>query len=1016
MASPITLLTKVRSGRLGEIVTFKCDNVFEAIYAVKNNTKMYKNPVLKKRSSSPSKDDDKKKGKEKKADDDKMDDSVINYYKVKMQCSNLPNPKALKSDKHERARSYLKRARVTIVDDDDVEAVAMDDPIPTGKGQKHVLYKDGHWYAVLKTDSDQDSPMTNKEMKQLEKDFAEHAALQEKRRSKRVPGDENDELLAFVSSFVGQSADNLSRVQRYEKAVIKRFEDDLRSLEEELKAEYKKHHHKDKRMTKDETIFNSDKFKEWYAEALKERMSERMSEQKGGVLGPMRRSTNGSTNRFGNTPYGAIIRPRPDVMTPQTTPEDDAPLEMKDLDTMNTELYSINVELQNIIDLGNEFLNQIEPHYMNTVNTDPLSIQQGLVYPNEGPDVFLMLASLNPDFSEITDLPMQGDDAQRSKTVSMQHGGGFPYENLRLAADLKHDFGYDYAKINPEANKHSKQYKSEDGFIKYVIHNTLVNNPDKINRFSVKTVTEWQKNTRGNLQESFQGDNMMVIDGSIPKNLVKDGGVQKVITVGHLIDPFLSSQPDLTPAFYINKPEQLSILKNIFEKFFKEAGFVRTFYLKANNTNIEIAVSYPGKKEAVIKVEAQLFSIANIKDIVVDLNKKKSSKNPLYKALEPVLPKTNNIEHKKLFFMMFKEIGDHIQLHELKRNKESFPPIFDKIQFATQDRILYADAIYQDQNVLFPIKSFHSKFNANHLKVIFDLNSIVDDLVDEKETGRSTSASPADEDDAKYIICYSKKFKPIDDASKIQTYWDQKIRAFAWRFNLIGGHNSHVLNDLFQSQYQTYFRLQINFDNVKKFVVTTILGDNADMVVQARPIVKSLDFSKTALLFDLLLDALHEMNSFYNDGVYIQTLVTYSTKLQTALQQLVKLNQQAVTQSQSKTGILERVTRSLRGKDPMQPMKEVFQDVLKTLKMNKEAYQRIITLQSSIKPMVTMLNQLLPNITSVQNVHTKLKGYVKQMDLRRQQNAERIKEQMELMTDRINQHFDNISNIIHKKK
>lgn len=281
MASPITLLTKVHSGRLGEIVTFKCDNVFEAIYAVKNNTKMYKNPILKKRSSSPSKDDDKKKGKEKRADDDKMDDSVINYYKVKMQCSNLPNPKALKSDKHEHARSYLKRARVTIVDEDDVEA--MDEPIPTGKGHKHVLYKDGNWYAVLKTDSDQDRPMTNKEMQQLEKDFAEHAALQEKRRSKRVPGDANDELLAFVSSFVGQSADNLSRVQRYEKAVIKRFEDDLRALEEELKAEYKKHHHKDKRMTKDETIFNSDKFKIWYGGALKERMTERMSEQKGGA-------------------------------------------------------------------------------------------------------------------------------------------------------------------------------------------------------------------------------------------------------------------------------------------------------------------------------------------------------------------------------------------------------------------------------------------------------------------------------------------------------------------------------------------------------------------------------------------------------------------------------------------------------------------------------------------------------------------------------------------------------------
>ena len=265
-------------------------------------------------------------------------------------------------------------------------------------------------------------------------------------------------------------------------------------------------------------------------------------------------------------------------------------------------------------------------------------------------------------------------------------------------------------------------------------------------------------------------------------------------------------------------------------------------------------------------------------------------------------------------------------------------------------------------------------------------------------------------------MCYSKKFKPIDDASKIQTYWNQKIGAFAWRFNLIGPSDSRVLNDRFQSQYQTYFRSQIDFDNVKKFVIFAILGNDVNMVVRASPIISNLDFPKTALLFDLMLNALHEMNSFYNDGVYIQTLVTYSTKLQTALQRLVKLNQQAVSQSQSKTGILARVTRSLRGKDPMQPMKEVFQDVLKTLKMNKKAYQNIVTLRSSIEPMVTMLNQLQPSITNVQNVHTNLKSYVKQMDRETQKKAERIKEQMELTTDRINQHFDNISEIIHKKK
>lgn len=92
-----SLIKKYKSCNLGEVLTVKCDTIFEALYAVKNGRKIYSNPVFKWKLSTC------------KESEEKVDDSTaINFYKSKLGCSHLPNPKALS----EPAFVYLKRAKI----------------------------------------------------------------------------------------------------------------------------------------------------------------------------------------------------------------------------------------------------------------------------------------------------------------------------------------------------------------------------------------------------------------------------------------------------------------------------------------------------------------------------------------------------------------------------------------------------------------------------------------------------------------------------------------------------------------------------------------------------------------------------------------------------------------------------------------------------------------------------------------------------------------------------------------
>ena len=231
-----SLIKKYKSCNLGEVLTVKCDTIFEALYAVKNGRKIYSNPVFKWKLSTC------------KESEEKVDDSTaINFYKSKLGCSHLPNPKALS----EPAFVYLKRAKIEILDED--KEIPKTD---LNKKCKFVIYKKGKWHAVLMLDQ---GTMDKKEVEQLEQDFAKHVSLVEKNKLKNVKSKSEEKAIfaEFVESFLKKNSKNMERVQKYEKTIQEK-------LDKELKEIYLKDH-ADKRM-KPETVFNTEKFKNWYKE------------------------------------------------------------------------------------------------------------------------------------------------------------------------------------------------------------------------------------------------------------------------------------------------------------------------------------------------------------------------------------------------------------------------------------------------------------------------------------------------------------------------------------------------------------------------------------------------------------------------------------------------------------------------------------------------------------------------------------------------------------------------------
>lgn len=240
-----SFIHKYESCNLGNVLTIKCKTFFEAIYAVKNPKKIYSDPIKKWKLSSYKSDNN---------------ISGINYYKSKLECITLSNPKILEKESHKPAKKYLNRIRVQVLDESDN---TVDENIK--EGNKYVIFAKNKWYAVIMINKAQMKP---DEMKKFEKDFEKHMTIIEKN-TQKAKGTSNS-YIDLISEFLQKNPKNLERIQMYEKSAQNK-------MDNKLKKEYLEKH-ADKRYKPIEKNFGTEKYKKWYMKQLNE-----MYNQEGGA-------------------------------------------------------------------------------------------------------------------------------------------------------------------------------------------------------------------------------------------------------------------------------------------------------------------------------------------------------------------------------------------------------------------------------------------------------------------------------------------------------------------------------------------------------------------------------------------------------------------------------------------------------------------------------------------------------------------------------------------------------------
>ena len=159
-----------------------------------------------------------------------------------------------------------------------------------------------------------------------------------------------------------------------------------------------------------------------------------------------------------------------------------------------------------------------------------------------------------------------------------------------------------------------------------------------------------------------------------------------------------------------------------------KCGYVYDFNLEENNRN------YRGNLSG---TDFEINAIRNLSLI---------EKLPEY--LSNILKTLNNETFVRFYLMTFKELGDHIQLHELMSLRNEFKDqdaVINKTIFATRDKILIADAFKQEEPVLFWCDSIQGKFDPG-----MTLSSMIN--IDDIKLGGFSS----------YLFYYSKYHKKFD--------------------------------------------------------------------------------------------------------------------------------------------------------------------------------------------------------------------------------------------------------------
>lgn len=280
-----------------------------------------------------------------------------------------------------------------------------------------------------------------------------------------------------------------------------------------------------------------------------------------------------------------------------------------------------------------------------------------------------------------------------------------PYPLVRLMSDLRHDFKEEWRTL-------SEYYKSlsltEEGFMVYA----LKRRRDDVCRNLQSTIYFADRQDMDeHLEEIFRVGGFapftnIVLDMNLPQVYYNDKGFRKFVTHGNLLDATFADTSQNATIYRTVTPysdsTQPDCLNPIIERFF------RVLYQDISIRIVHIPKSLLFDFELTLpKLSSALFKLSKVNG--KDFSKKKVKRLRIFCSERSV--KQGKIEkqiRKKypLLKLLFKSLGDHIQLHELtevwKRDKAMLERnILPTTLFFTDDQILIGDTIHENMPCLF---------------------------------------------------------------------------------------------------------------------------------------------------------------------------------------------------------------------------------------------------------------------------------------------------------------------------
>lgn len=380
--------------------------------------------------------------------------------------------------------------------------------------------------------------------------------------------------------------------------------------------------------------------------------------------------------------------------------------------------------------------------------------------------------SLNDLYTDMGTIPYK--DMYGRMIINGMLGGAKPilensqfeehYDTIRLLTDMKHDFSHNksFQKVFKAIPAFFKQgIMSEPLFMAKVISTKY----DFYQNLYVRDATRAKYMKRGENRKPFDKAELgtikkIVCDMPLGAEYHVDSEdntrLQRIYTYGNHLDPSPVTGRVTELYTILHEKDIVKTLNEIIERFFMSCFKVidpsnqkqekyrdlipKINKIRPNDDENKYRYEFVGNPEQLLS--GTDFEINKIANLIPPLTQEGLNK---YNSFSP--------EAKLLYKMTFKELGDHIQLHELKNMRIQYEEKTKDIIFGTRDQILIADAFKQSEPILFWFDSVTNKFDPGAKLPTLGSEEIMTPL-----TGKDSYKS--------MLFYYSTEHKQLIDYSK----------------------------------------------------------------------------------------------------------------------------------------------------------------------------------------------------------------------------------------------------------